>query len=568
MKAAVRFAKLFIFVSTLTFWASNLPAQTNIEALLDAGEFGPARVAAAQLPAAARDAALSKIAQAQAAGGVRAGSLYTAGDIADDRTRRQVLDYVSTRAPSAPLPARGAAAADFDTLIDLITSTIAPQTWDEVGGPGAVDGFPGGVFVDAAGVLRKLPRDTSNASLALLRNQSTGGVSHEVQHEAALRKVSLTRLEKQLQLRWAAGQLPTEAMSNLAGIYQIKYVFVYPETGDLVIAGPAGAWTTNDEGRQVSIKTGKPVVQLDDLVVLLRNAYGPVGSFTCSITPTQQKLADAQAYLNEWAKQPLKPHQRREWSKGLRDALGMQEIEVTGIDPETRVARVIVEADYRMKLVGMGLEEGVLGVESYLDSIQVPAGGAPPATSVLRWWFTLNYKALQATKARNAFALQGQGVQVLSENELLTKLGKRVHTGQSDALNSQFARDFTQHFDALAAKYPIYAELKNVFDLALVAALCKAEDLPGQVAWHRTHFGDPTRFHVERSTAPTRVESVVNYRVLNEKYVVAGVSGGVSVDARPLVQPQAIQQDEYGLMSADRTGSVPRNLDRDAWWWD
>jgi general secretion pathway protein D len=36
----------------------------------------------------------------------------------------------------------GAAQADFDTLIDLITSTIAPQTWDTVGGPGSIEGFP------------------------------------------------------------------------------------------------------------------------------------------------------------------------------------------------------------------------------------------------------------------------------------------------------------------------------------------------------------------------------------------------------------------------------------------
>ncbi len=36
----------------------------------------------------------------------------------------------------------GAAMADFDTLIELITSTIAPDTWDEVGGAGAIESFP------------------------------------------------------------------------------------------------------------------------------------------------------------------------------------------------------------------------------------------------------------------------------------------------------------------------------------------------------------------------------------------------------------------------------------------
>jgi general secretion pathway protein D len=42
----------------------------------------------------------------------------------------------------APGNMGGATQADFDTLIDLITSTIAPTTWDTVGGPGSIEGFP------------------------------------------------------------------------------------------------------------------------------------------------------------------------------------------------------------------------------------------------------------------------------------------------------------------------------------------------------------------------------------------------------------------------------------------
>ena len=32
--------------------------------------------------------------------------------------------------------------ADFDSLIDLITSTVKPTSWDEVGGPGSIRPFP------------------------------------------------------------------------------------------------------------------------------------------------------------------------------------------------------------------------------------------------------------------------------------------------------------------------------------------------------------------------------------------------------------------------------------------
>jgi general secretion pathway protein D len=35
----------------------------------------------------------------------------------------------------------GGVIADFDSLIELITTTISPQSWDEVGGPGSISGF-------------------------------------------------------------------------------------------------------------------------------------------------------------------------------------------------------------------------------------------------------------------------------------------------------------------------------------------------------------------------------------------------------------------------------------------
>jgi hypothetical protein len=55
--------------------------------------------------------------------------------------------------------------------------------------------------------------------------------------------------------------------------------------------------------------------------------------------------------------------------------------------------------------------------------------------------------------------------------------GKQVNTGRSSELNAQFARNFTQHYDALAVKYPVYAELRNIFDLALVAGLIEQHRL-------------------------------------------------------------------------------------------
>ena len=126
----------------------------------------------------------------------------------------------------------------------------------------------GGVKIDASGMLSEA-KDQIDSSVRqrlqqALRSESLPGSAAE------MRMVSLTRLEREAQLRWAEGLAPSEVMSNLAGIYQVEYLMVYPETGDIVLAGPAGDWKTNAEGRVVNAETERPVLQLDDLVVLLR----------------------------------------------------------------------------------------------------------------------------------------------------------------------------------------------------------------------------------------------------------------------------------------------------------
>ncbi len=221
-----------------------------------------------------------------------------------------------------------------------------------------------------------------------------------------------------------------------------------------------------------------------------------------------------------------------------------------------------------MKLVGMGLEDGTLGVVSYLDAVKRSHPDNPPAMNVLRWWFTLNNESLKATERRDAFELAGQSVRVLSENEMLSETGKRIHTGKSDELNSEFARSFTKHFEALAAKYPVYADLRNIFDLALVAAVLRAEDLPGQADWHMTHFRDSKACPVTMSQAPQEVDSVINHVEIKRTQFVAGVSGGVSIDTSKMVGQDAIQTDDYGLLKAEHAASVPTDLARDDWWWD
>ncbi len=51
----------------------------------------------------------------------------------------------------------GAADADYDSLINLITSTVRPTAWEEVGGPGAIEAYNGSlVFAQTGEVFEEI----------------------------------------------------------------------------------------------------------------------------------------------------------------------------------------------------------------------------------------------------------------------------------------------------------------------------------------------------------------------------------------------------------------------------
>ncbi len=538
---------------------------------LDHGEFAAAWNMAQQRPVGpARDQMFQALGQAQARAGMLPGALNAAAQIDSDLARSVVAQDVA-QAPVGQFGGLGGGSEpDFDSLIELITTTIAPTTWDEVGGPGSVGPFEGGVRVDAGGLVHSLIGDDHTGRLRRLRSAAQRvSLDAEVRTASPLRKVSLTRLEREVQLRLAAGKPLDEDMQVLAGLQRVEYVLVYPESGEILLAGPAGDWQADIEGRLVSVESGRPVLRLDDLAVLLRHmrrdADAPLG---CSIVPLQANLAATQAFLKESAGDSIKSSQRGKWLETLRSKLGQQAVEYYGIDPQTRIARVMFEADYRMKLVGIGLEPGTPEVRSYLELLDVPRGQAPPPMGVLRWWFALNYDAILASAQRDAFQLRGQGVQVLSENEMLTKTGERVHTGKSEVPTAEFAARFTRHFEQLAAQHPVYAELQNIFDLSLVSALIAKQHLDDQVGWHMTCFASEDAYPHERGFAPQRVESVMNHKIVNRVHILAAVSGGVRCDPARLVTSEALKTDTSGQLVSHRSRSMPKDIPRRSWWWD
>ena len=591
----------------------------QIQDHLNAGEYPKAIEKSQTLSAPNRDLWLGKVADAQLSNGDVDAAIGTVAEFDSDLNRAKVLAQVFDYPPNQSAGssnnggvggggggmggafggpgqrvagAGGITANDFQPLMDLISNTIDSDSWQATGtGEGTMQPFPSGVYVDGSGVLQKL--ETKRKKPLLGRKgpgQEIKLTNDEVMKDASLRKISLTELEKQAQLLVARGLPLTPEMKNLGGITEIKYLMIYPETGDVVIAGPAGPFERDERGRAVNIETGHPVLQLDDLVVCLRNAWNAKGKFGCAIVPREESLAKTKRFL---ATSNLKG---KPWRDALRATLGQQDIDVFGIEPGSHAATVLVEADYRMKLVGMGLEPTIPQVPSYLERVSLDANGNPPPMDVVRWWFTLSYENVLANESRNLFTFAGPGVKVLSETEFINNEGQRIHTGMSVGPTKAFAKDFTEHFEEMATVYPIYRELKNVFDLAIVANLIRDQQLTKRTDWNLTFFsglprkgfvttvGAPTQFRKLRyqlavGASPQAVDTVMNHRVITErrgrvtrKHTLVGVSGGVKFDAFAAMGKERIVTEKDVEFLQVRTRSTPQELglsraDR-RWWWD
>jgi len=567
LRAVSAFSALCIAIGVgqIAFAATAEETQQQIRDFAAAGEFGPAMELARGAEREVRDEALATIARAQASGGGYKASYNTLAEVSDGRVRSKALSEVA----ATPVGAQGGG-ANFGPLIELIEDTISPDSWDTNSGNGSIKPFTNGVYVDAEGVLRRTPKRKDGGDLAQLRRDALHAmVSDDVRRASNLRKVSLPRLEREIQIRLAAGQPLDEEMLVLAGLKRVQYVLVYPDTGDIVLAGPASDWKLNQEARTVSVDDGQPILRLDDLVVLLRRrAAAKNADFGCSIVPTEKGLAQAKEYIDAQAGVALKPGQSGKHLEEIRGRIGRQEAQFFGVDPRSRVAQVMLEADQHMKLIGIGLEPGTKGAPSYLSMVQLKPGEQAPALDVLRWWFTADYDAIIASEVGDAFEIRGQGVKVLSENELLTAQGQQVHTGQADALNQKFAANFTKDFQALANKYPVYAELRNVFDLALVVELMESNDLPNQANWHVTSFLDSESFATATENVPQWVETVVNHRVINRTQLIGVVSGGVSIDTSKYVNRDKMQKDSEQKLGGQHKRSARESAAERTWWWD
>ena len=414
----------------------------------------------------------------------------------------------------------------FALIAVLIASTAAESMAQVIigGGDGRNNNNVGGVSINPQGVLQKIDRKMTE-ELAAARRAALRELPADFQESTELRHVSLKQLIAEVQTASDNNDehLPPH-IQFMAGLTRIKYVFVYPELGDIVLAGPAEGWVVDASGDVVGAETGSAILQLDDFLVSLRMVSSDLRqTATVSIEPT----AEGQRNLNRYTRTLKSIGNAKKTLAAIEDHFGPQQILLTGVPKTSRFARVLVSADYQMKRLALGHDKApVRGMPAFTEMLKSPR----QMTSMSpRWWISDNYDAIHVDGAGLAFELRGPGLKVMTEDEFATPEGERVGTGRANPIAQRWADNMTSKFDELSLAMPIFAELRNCMDLAVISALIIEEGLPQKAGLDLSLLLDENAVVSESYDVPKTVPPIASVLKRRSGYVIT-VSGGVEVN--------------------------------------
>ena len=386
----------------------------------------------------------------------------------------------------------------------------------------------GGISIDVSGAVGPPSRDGLKLRLAELKKEIKAAPDDMVM-PVKMRVLSLRALAAACEdaMKNRFGRLPDE-VRFMAGLQRIQYVFVDPETSDILIAGPAEGWRIDDRANVVGVTTGRPVLLLDDFLVALRQVHAArTEGISCSIDPTEegyrnlQKVLDAQRSQGRLIPRLLEPV--------IKKAFGPQMVPIKGVPTTSHFARVLLAADYRMKRIAMKLEKApVKGLPSYLDLIKTSrgAGNVNP-----RWWLACNYEPLLTSEDGLSWELQGPGVKAMTEDDFVAASGTVTGTGRKSAPAQRWADMMTEKYDDLSGGDVIFGELRNLMDMCVVAALIEKNHL-----WEKAGLSVPilteqdSALKLEKSNAATQIPPEFSFLRTRNSWIVTA-SGGVQVES-------------------------------------
>lgn len=383
----------------------------------------------------------------------------------------------------------------------------------------------GGVSIDANGLVTNA-KTSDTEQFIQMRQKSMQPVAAELQKESATRKISLKAIDAIIADCKANNKPIPDSVAFMGGLTKIEFVFAYPEKNDIVLVGPGEAWKIGANGAPVGVKTGAPIMLLEDFATAIQTcAKAQRGTFSCSIDPTPEGMKNLRVYTSR-----LVPNMNPQTAaRNIEKAMGNQSVRVMGVDPASHFARVMVSSDYQMKQISMGTRAAsVKGLPPFTKMV---AGGASGASNSLpRWWLAPNYGAVLRDEAGLSWQLQGGSVKTMCETDFYAENGQIQRGTVKVAPGYQkWADTMTARYEELSKAEPVFGQLRNCMDSAVVAALIVKENLLSKV---ENKFNAITELDSFEFAAPKEVPAMA---AVNKARKVTIVCGGVDINPWQIV---------------------------------
>lgn len=392
------------------------------------------------------------------------------------------------------------------------------------GAGGGQGGFPGGIIIDAEGLINAPQGQQINPSLQKRKLQIFAGQHLEpgLNSVSELRKVSLNRLDAQLKLAVESEQAPSFEVQHLGGLTSIEYVLFDEANNDVILAGPAEGFAASTGGRVIGVSTGRPTLKLDDLLVTLRMTSDNQ-QLGCSFDPEPSRLAEA----NAWSKANSSPSSlavARQRFFQMAEILGTWNVTVFGLPNDCHAALTAVEADYDLKRLALGIAKpNIRRFYSHLHFAR------PGENTMRRWWLAPRYNVIEKTADDTIFHLSGPRLQLMSQEELVDQQGNRSNAAFTEVSAEKYTKQFNKHINSLCNQAPSFAATQNLFDLAVVSALIRRANTNGQINWQPDVLMNKNALPHQSYSTPTQVPSLVNVKASGRSLLIGLVGGGVTI---------------------------------------
>ncbi|MFN9721222.1 MAG: DUF1598 domain-containing protein [Planctomycetota bacterium] len=456
-------------------------------------------------------------------------------------------------------------------IVVTFTSSASGQNGGGGGGNGN-GGFPGGILISPNGLVNRVNSVAVNAAaLRQLRNHALKALNEDLNQPSDRRFVSLAGLDEAIARQLAANESLSADMKFLAGLSRIDFVIV--EEHDVILAGPASGFASSPDGRIISVESGRPVLNLDDLLVALRGA-SEENHVGCSMDPDIQRLQQAMDWLKANSA-PATPADARARMQRSVELQGEWTVSTFGVPETSRMCLAMVEADYLMKRIAIGSENpGVRGLRSSL------ALARPNDNMMRRWWFTPCY-TLDRTEDARVFAFSGPRLQLHGREELINDAGQVIEANLIQPSSEKFARLFSDRIDQLAEKVPAFADLQNIFDLLTAGAILNEAESSGRLNWTLRTLRDQQSLSIASYSVPRTTLPEVNTKDAGS-LIIGAFSGGVTIRPANLTASASLKGTSKANLQDTEVSDRRRDQDlnwptmdvvrqhakSDAGWWD